>query len=115
MEWWPVVLVVALALAFTYTNGFHDAANAVATSISTRALTPLDGETDASRARLSATLAVWLAEMGAVSPTAAVLSVHPQTVRYRIARLRELFGPALDDPEARFELQLALRTPIGAD
>ena len=40
MEWWPVVLVVVLALAFTYTNGFHDASNAVATSISTRALTP---------------------------------------------------------------------------
>ncbi len=40
MEWWPVVLVVLLALAFTYTNGFHDASNAVATSISTRALTP---------------------------------------------------------------------------
>ena len=40
MEWWPVALVVVLALGFTYTNGFHDAANAVATSISTRALTP---------------------------------------------------------------------------
>jgi DNA-binding PucR family transcriptional regulator len=47
--------------------------------------------------------------MGAVSPTAAALDVHPQTVRYRVARLRELFGTSLDDPEARFELQLALR------
>ena len=35
-----VVLVVVLALAFDYTNGFHDAANAIATSVSTRALTP---------------------------------------------------------------------------
>lgn len=35
-----VVFVVALALGFDYTNGFHDAANAIATSISTRALTP---------------------------------------------------------------------------
>jgi len=35
-----VVLVVALALGFDYTNGFHDAANAIATSVSTRALTP---------------------------------------------------------------------------
>ncbi len=35
-----VVVVVALALAFDYTNGFHDAANAIATSVSTRALTP---------------------------------------------------------------------------
>ena len=35
-----VVFVVALALGFDYTNGFHDAANAIATSVSTRALTP---------------------------------------------------------------------------
>ncbi|MFN8098960.1 MAG: inorganic phosphate transporter [Dermatophilaceae bacterium] len=35
-----VILVIVLALGFTYTNGFHDSANAVATSISTRALTP---------------------------------------------------------------------------
>ncbi len=32
--------VIALAMAFNYTNGFHDAANAIATSVSTRALTP---------------------------------------------------------------------------
>ena len=35
-----MVLVIALAMGFTYTNGFHDASNAVATSVSTRALTP---------------------------------------------------------------------------
>ncbi len=35
-----MVLVVILAMGFTYTNGFHDASNAVATSVSTRALTP---------------------------------------------------------------------------
>jgi PiT family inorganic phosphate transporter len=35
-----VVAVVAVALVFDYTNGFHDAANAIATSVSTRALTP---------------------------------------------------------------------------
>jgi inorganic phosphate transporter, PiT family len=35
-----VVAVVAIALFFDYTNGFHDAANAIATSVSTRALTP---------------------------------------------------------------------------
>ncbi len=34
------VLIVVIALCFDYTNGFHDAANAIATSISTRALTP---------------------------------------------------------------------------
>ena len=30
----------SLAMVFDYTNGFHDAANAIATSVSTRALTP---------------------------------------------------------------------------
>jgi len=35
-----VVAVVAVALVFDYTNGFHDAANAIATAVSTRALTP---------------------------------------------------------------------------
>jgi inorganic phosphate transporter, PiT family len=35
-----VISVIATALVFDYTNGFHDAANAIATSVSTRALTP---------------------------------------------------------------------------
>ena len=40
MEWLPVGIVIALAMGFNYTNGFHDSANAIATSVSTRALTP---------------------------------------------------------------------------
>ena len=40
MELAIVIAVVVVALCFDYTNGFHDAANAIATSISTRALTP---------------------------------------------------------------------------
>src|SRR5690242_8848063 len=35
-----LVVVVVVALAFDFTNGFHDTANAVATSVSTRALSP---------------------------------------------------------------------------
>jgi PiT family inorganic phosphate transporter len=35
-----VVVIIAVAIGFDYTNGFHDSANAIATSISTRALTP---------------------------------------------------------------------------
>ena len=35
-----VIAVITLAMGFNYTNGFHDAANAIATSVSTRALTP---------------------------------------------------------------------------
>ncbi|GAA0483005.1 inorganic phosphate transporter [Paractinoplanes deccanensis] len=39
-EFIAVLAVIIAAMAFDYTNGFHDAANAIATSISTRALTP---------------------------------------------------------------------------
>lgn len=34
------VVIIVVALAFDYTNGFHDAGNAIATAVSTRALTP---------------------------------------------------------------------------
>ncbi len=74
-----------------------------------RRLAPLAGETEISRRRLSETLLAWLDHQGRVPQIAAALHVHPQTVRYRLGRLRECFGSALDDPEARFELTLALR------
>jgi PiT family inorganic phosphate transporter len=35
-----IIVVIITAMGFNYTNGFHDAANAIATSVSTRALTP---------------------------------------------------------------------------
>jgi PiT family inorganic phosphate transporter len=38
MAW--LIVIVVVALAFDYTNGFHDTANAIATSVSTRALSP---------------------------------------------------------------------------
>jgi hypothetical protein len=72
-------------------------------------LAPLDGLPAGSRERLTATLAVWLAEQGRLAPMAQRLGVHPQTARYRIARLRDLFGAALDDADDRFWLALALR------
>jgi len=39
-EQFGVVVIIAIALGFDFTNGFHDAANAIATTISTRALSP---------------------------------------------------------------------------
>ncbi len=38
-----VILLIGLALAFDFVNGFHDAANSIATVVSTRVLTPLQG------------------------------------------------------------------------
>ncbi|MFD5538316.1 anion permease [Streptomyces sp. NPDC127079] len=40
MDTFALVVTILVALFFTYTNGFHDSANAIATSVSTRALTP---------------------------------------------------------------------------
>jgi inorganic phosphate transporter, PiT family len=40
VDTFALVVTVIVALGFTYTNGFHDSANAIATAVSTRALTP---------------------------------------------------------------------------
>lgn len=40
MQTLGLITVIVVALGFAYTNGFHDSANAIATSVSTRALTP---------------------------------------------------------------------------
>jgi len=61
------------------------------------------------RERLLQTLTAWLAHQRHTPGIAAELHVHPQTVRYRVGRLRELLGDALETPEGRFELELALR------
>src|SRR5204863_4542021 len=74
-----------------------------------RRLAPLDDLPPAARERLLDTLAAWLDAHGEARPAAAALHVHVQTVRYRLGQLRDLLGDALDDPQARLELQLALR------
>ncbi len=74
-----------------------------------RRLAPLDGLRDSQRERLAVTLLAWLRHWGQRAPIAQELSIHPQTVGYRVAQLRELFGGDLDDPQARFELELVLR------
>src|SRR5712672_2331003 len=43
MQSLAIVVVIAMAMGFDYTNGFHDTANAIATSVSTRALSPRVG------------------------------------------------------------------------
>jgi DNA-binding PucR family transcriptional regulator len=73
-----------------------------------RSLTPLDDLSPGARRRLEDTLAAWLRHGGDHGAVAADLHIHPQTVRYRLKQLRELFGPALDDPDARIRLTLAL-------
>ena len=82
---------------------------AVAADLAASRLAPLETLADGPRARLRETLAAWLDRPGQVQAVAAALDVHPQTVRYRVRQLRDLFGERLEDPDARFELSLALR------
>jgi len=72
-------------------------------------LAPLEGLTPNAKTRMAETTAAWLDHRGNAAEMARALHIHPQTARYRVARLRELFGDSLDDPRSRFELELALR------
>jgi PucR C-terminal helix-turn-helix domain len=67
------------------------------------------GVSERTRERLQSTLQAWLEQQGNRAATARSLGVHEQTVRYRMNQLRELLGDALDDPQARFEMELSLR------
>jgi PucR C-terminal helix-turn-helix domain len=58
---------------------------------------------------IAETLLAWLQNAGNARLAASHLHVHPQTVRYRLRQIQELFGEALTDPGARFDLEVALR------
>lgn len=71
-------------------------------------LAPLAGLGPTARQRLSDTLRSWLLHHGRRERVAAALFVHPQTVRYRMSQVRELYGDRLDDPETVLALTIAL-------
>lgn len=75
-----------------------------------RRLAPLAGLTPKQRSRLAHTLLAHLqSPHGSAPELAARLDIHPQTARQRLHHLQRLFGPELTDPDARFELEAALR------
>lgn len=78
-----------------------------------RRLGGLSGLRPAQRETLLRTLHSWLWHWGSRTEVAAGLFVHPQTVSYRIAQLRQLLGADLDDPRVRFELLLAVSSETG--
>ncbi|WP_433330473.1 PucR family transcriptional regulator [Spirillospora sp. CA-294931] len=59
--------------------------------------------------RLAETLLAWLQSGRNANEVAMRLHVHPQTVRYRLRQLEELFGDQLLDPDLRFDLEIVLR------
>ena len=72
-------------------------------------LAPLDRLRPAQADRLAQTLLAWLQHGGNAHEVAMVMHVHPQTVRYRLRQIDDLFGGVLHEPGRRFELEIALR------
>ena len=73
-----------------------------------RVLAPLSQVSATSRAKLTETLRAWLLHQGRRDDVAGALFVHPQTVRYRVGQLRELYGEKLTDPEFVRDAVIAL-------
>ncbi|MGY1718168.1 MULTISPECIES: PucR family transcriptional regulator [unclassified Blastococcus] len=77
-----------------------------------RVLAPLEAVGEAAREKLTETLRCWLLHHGRRDQVAAALFVHPQTVRYRMTQLRQLYGRGLEDPQTVLELTIALGIPL---
>ena len=73
-----------------------------------RVLAPLASVRPASAEKLTDTLAAWLRHHGRRDEVAAALFVHPQTVRYRMGQLRDLYGDRLTDPAFVRDATIAL-------
>lgn len=72
------------------------------------ALAPFEEVGEGAAERLSETLRAWLLLQGRRELVAESLHVHPQTVRYRMNQVRDLYGERLDDPDEVLAILLAL-------
>ncbi|MFG1998468.1 helix-turn-helix domain-containing protein [Spirillospora sp. NPDC048911] len=79
------------------------------TSLARLRLAPLTHLRSSQQDRLAETLLAWLQSGRNANEVAMRLHVHPQTVRYRLRQLEELFGDQLLDPDLRFDLEIVLR------
>jgi hypothetical protein len=100
----PIVVDRHLAELLIFESG------ALADRLAESRLAPLAGLTPAARGRMEETALAFVQHGGNAAAMARALHLHPQTIRYRLTRLRELFGDQLADPDARFDLELALRS-----
>jgi DNA-binding PucR family transcriptional regulator len=73
-----------------------------------RVLAPLADQRPSTADKLAETLRAWVLHQGRRDAVAEELFIHPQTVRYRVGQLRELYGDRLEDPEFVLEVTLAL-------
>ena len=82
--------------------------------LAARRLAPFDALTAKARRRMEETALAYVQHQGNAAAMSRALGLHAQTARYRLSRLRELLGEAIDDPDARLELELALRARAGS-
>lgn len=84
-------------------------------TVAAQRLAPLNEVRPRHRERLARTLLACLQSGFNATEVAGRLHVHPQTVRYRLHQLEELFGAQLHDPDARLELEMVLKVWLAAD
>src|SRR6478609_85329 len=85
-----------------------EADSAARADLRAQLLAPLADLRPGTAEKLTDTLRAWLLHQGRRDDVAEALFVHPQTVRYRMGQLRELYGDRLDDPETVLALPVAL-------
>jgi hypothetical protein len=73
-----------------------------------RILAPMRDLRPSAVEKLTETLRAWLLHQGRRDDIAGALFVHPQTVRYRLGQLRELYGERMDDPDFIRDASIAL-------
>ena len=83
--------------------------SALVDQIAQRQFAALAKLTPRRRDRIMETLEVWLDTRGSAIEMADVLHVHPQTIRYRMRQMEKTFAERLDNPEARFAMELVVR------
>lgn len=83
-----------------------------ASDLAEESLAPLDDLPEARREMLEETLEAWLDAGTSPTETARTLNLHVQSARYRIERLRDTFGDALEDPDHRLRLHVAIKARL---
>ncbi|RAY15997.1 PucR family transcriptional regulator [Actinomadura craniellae] len=84
-------------------------------AVAVQRLAPLEEVRPRHRDRLARTMLACLQNGFNATEVAARLHVHPQTVRYRLHQLEELFGERLYDPTLRLEMEMVLHVWLSSE
>ena len=89
MDFTILLIIIALALVFDYINGFHDAANSIATIVATKVLTPFQAVLWAAMFNF---LAYWVFGFGVADTVAK--TAHTSSIDFKKRRKITTFGRA---------------------